>query len=63
MTHLLTAPQAGAKLGISAFHVHRLARRGSLPFLKAGRFVLFEPRAVEGLRKRRAAQKARRVRE
>ena len=61
MTHLLTAPQAGAKLGISAFHVHRLARRGRLPFLKAGKFFLFEPRAVEGLRKRRAARKVRQM--
>jgi len=63
MSNLLTAPQVGAKLGVSAFHVHRLAKRGQLPYLKAGRFFLFEPKAVEGMRKRRAAQRARRGRE
>ena len=49
----LTAPQAAKELGLAAYSLHRMARRGELRFQRLGRLWLFERREIARLKRRR----------
>jgi excisionase family DNA binding protein len=53
----LTAPQAAEQLGLAAFSLHRMARRGELRFQRLGRLWLFERREIRRLKRRLAAKR------
>ena len=58
----LTAPQAAKELGLAAYSLHRMARRGELRFQRLGRLWLFERREIARLKRRRIRQDGRRHR-
>jgi excisionase family DNA binding protein len=53
----LTAPQAAKELGLAAYSLHRLARRGEVRFRRLGRLWLFERREISRLKSARIARK------
>jgi excisionase family DNA binding protein len=48
----MTAPQAAQEVGLAAFSLHRMARRGELRFQRLGRLWLFERREIRRLKRR-----------
>jgi excisionase family DNA binding protein len=59
---LLRTQQVAERLGLHPASVRRLAAQGEIPYVQAGGWRLFEARAVEALRRKRAERSAKRGR-
>jgi excisionase family DNA binding protein len=59
---LLRTQQVAERLGLHPASVRRLAAQGEIPYVQAGGWRLFEARAVEALRRKRAERSAKRRR-
>jgi excisionase family DNA binding protein len=59
---LLRTQEVAGRLGLHPASVRRLATQGEIPYVQAGGWRLFEARAVEVLRRKRADRGARRGR-
>ena len=57
---LLRTQQVAERLGLHPASVRRLAAQGEIPYVQAGGWRLFEARAVEALRRKRAERSAKR---
>lgn len=59
---LLRTQEVAERLGLHPASVRRLAAQGEIPYVQAGGWRLFEARAVDVLRRKRADRSARRGR-
>jgi excisionase family DNA binding protein len=57
---LLRTQEVAERLGLHPASVRRLAAQGEIPYVQAGGWRLFEARAVEALRRKRAERSAKR---